>query len=382
MNNKVNTILQNQGRILILIGLFFLLIISCSFLNDKKSERISVKKGERWSKEKANDWYVNQPWIIGCNYVTSTAMNQIEMWQDGTFDPETIDKELGYAEGIGYNTVRIFFHNLVWEADPEGFKKRFTEFLDLCERHKIKAMVTFLTNGGRGIDPEVDELPEFKPGAHNSAWLQSPGATVVNDPSQWGRIEKYIKDLIGSYGKDERILLWDLYNEPENTRKGANSLPLLRKIFEWVREVNPSQPLTSCIMYMPCHKRTLLDVISFLGENCDVMSFHSYDEPAVIEEYIRLVKTFGRPILCTEYMARPKSTFEEILPILKRENIGAIDFGLVAGRCNFYFRFGSKEGTPEPEIWYHDVFHKDGTPYDPKETEFIKALTDDNPTFY
>lgn len=77
-------------------------------------------------------------WIVGCDYVPSTAINQIEMWQAETFDPETIDRELGFAEGLGFNTVRIFFSNLVYTADPAGFKERFSQFLELCDKHGIR----------------------------------------------------------------------------------------------------------------------------------------------------------------------------------------------------------------------------------------------------
>lgn len=337
--------------------------------------------GERWSAEKANRWYRGQPWPVGCNYVPSNAINQIETWQAESFDPNLIDRELGWAEGLGFNTVRVFLHDLVWEADPAGFKKRFGEFLDICRKHHLRVIVTFFTNGCYGFAGEarLGKQPDPVPGVHNSGWVQTPGAARVNDPATWGRLERYVKDVIGTYARDDRILAWCLYNEPENTAKGAKSLPLLRKVFAWARSVDPSQPLTAPIWGLPAGGNTSLDIVCFLGENCDVMSFHSYSGPKDVERFIKLLKAFDRPVLCTEYMARPHSTFQAILPILKRERVGAINFGLVAGKGNFYYPWGSKKGSPEPKVWHHDILRLDGTPYDANEVALIRRLTGREP---
>jgi hypothetical protein len=239
----------------------------------------------------------------------------------------------------------------------------------------MRALVTFYTNGGKGIEPHLGKQSEYKPGVHNGGWVQSPGVSVVNDPSKWGHLERYIKGIINEFKDDNRILMWCLYNEPENDGLGANSMPLLRKTFEWARSVNPSQPLTSPIMLMPCETRTRLDIVSFLGENCDVITFHSYEDEKYVEKFIKLLKSFNRPVICTEYMGRPRSRFDNILPIFKKENVGAISLGLVAGKCGFYNRWDGQEGDPEPEIWYHDIFRNDGTPYNEQEIELIKKLT-------
>ncbi|WP_206366990.1 glycoside hydrolase family 2 TIM barrel-domain containing protein [Sphingobacterium sp. SGG-5] len=332
----------------------------------------------RWSEKKANDWYEKQPWIVGCNFVPSTAINQIETWQEDTFDPETIDKELGWAQDIGFNTVRIFLHNLVWEENPQGFKERLDQFLSIADKHHIRAIVTFFTNGTfhDSLPPKLGKQNPPIPGVHNSGWVQSPGAEIVNDSSKWEPLEKYIKDVIGTFKDDRRIVFWSVYNEPENPKRGAYSLPLLRKVFEWARSVNPSQPLTAPIWKIPGDDRTALDIVSFLGENCDIITFHSYHDPETTKKYIQLLKAFRRPMVCTEYMGRTRgSTFENTMPIFKNEHVGAISFGLVAGKANFYYPWGSKEGAPEPAVWFHDIFRQDGTPYSEKEVEFIKNMT-------
>ncbi len=340
----------------------------------------SRQPAERWSEDKANAWYESQPWPVGVNYVAATAINQFEMWQKETFDPKTMEVEMGRAEELGFNTVRIFLHDMVWEADPDGFKKRIDTFLNICKNHRIKVIMTFFTNGGKFENPKLGPQPESIQGVHNSQWIQSPGAAKVNDPSQWGVLEQYVKDILTTFKDDDRILMWCLYNEPENLRKGAQSLPLLRAVFKWAREVNPSQPLTSPTWILPGKHgtRTALDIVCFLGENCDVMSFHCYQGPEEMEQYIKMFRRFNRPMICQEYMGRPKSTFFDIMPILKRERVGAISWGLTTGKCNFHLQWSSKAGDPEPKIWFHDIFRMDGTPYDPKEIEFIKQYTKQN----
>ncbi len=329
--------------------------------------------GERWSVERANEWYARYPWICGCNYVTSTAVNQLEMWQADTFDPQTIDHELGMAEEIGLNTVRVFLHDQAWAQDPEGFKKRLSAFLGICEKHHIKALITFFTNGGRGTPIKIGKQPDPIPGVHNSRWLQSPGAAVVNDPEKWAYLEDYVKDILSTYAEDERVLCWCLYNEPESTRNGNQCLPLLRKIWQWGREVDPSQPFTAPIFFLPMHERTNFPVCCFIGENCDVMSFHCYENPETVKEMIKLTSSFGRPVLCTEYVRRPANNFFNVTPMLKEANVGAIHFGLVNGKCNL--QFFNRKDLPEPKIWKHDIFRVDGTPYDPDEVELIKQMT-------
>lgn len=329
---------------------------------------------ERWSAEKTQNWYAEQPWLVGCNYVPAYAVNQLEMWQADTFDPAAIDRELALAEELGFNIVRVFLHDVVWEADADGFKKRIDEFLEICKKHKIRAMLTFFTNGGPGIIARSGKQPDPIPSVHNSGWTMSPGTDNVNDPSKWGRLESYVKGIITTFGSDERVVIWDLYNEPDKTANGAFGLPLLREVFTWAREVNPSQPLTACM-----DDDKLNPFNSFLAENCDVITFHIYGGPKRVEGFIETLQPYNRPMLCTEYMARNFGiTFEAILPIFKRERVGAVSWGLVEGKTNCIYPWGSKEGSPEPKVWFHDIYRTDFTPYDPKEIEFLQKITVDN----
>lgn len=344
---------------------------------------------ERWSAEKARAWAADKGWIVGCDYVTASAINQIEMWQKETFDPKEMDRELAMAESLGFNTVRVFFSNLVYTDDPEGFNDRFETFLKLCKKHGIKVIPTFWTNGGKCKEPRLGKQPESVKGVHNSQWVTTPGAEYVNNPEKWGELETMVKDIIGGHRADDRILMWCLYNEPENHRRGINnSVPLMKATFEWARECNPTQPLTSPVWNRidVSHPWTHLPEVTFMLENSDVISFHCYETPEVLESVIKSYLPYDRPMICTEYMRRPQSTFEKSMPIFKKYNVGAINFGLTAGKCNFNFPWNKedKDGNSipwtedEPEMWFHDIFRLDGTPWSEQEVEFIRSMTGKN----
>lgn len=341
-------------------------------------------KNARWSAEKANKWAEDKGWIVGCNYVTATAINQIEMWQAESFDPEMMDRELALAKGLGFNTVRVFFSNLVYTDDPKGFKERFNQFLNICEKHGIRALPTFWTNGGKCFNPSLGKQPDAIKGNHNSQWVMTPGEKYVNDPTKWPELERMVKDIIKTFRKDERILMWCLYNEPENLRRGVTtSVPLMKATFEWARSCKPTQPLTSPIWKPVGDKGTSLPEVSFVLENSDVISFHCYLNGTALEKMIKSLLPYKRPLVCTEYMRRPISTFEESMPIFKKYNVGAINFGLTAGKCNFNFPWNKTDAQgnsipweyDEPEVWFHDIYRLDGTPWSEKEVEFIRSMT-------
>lgn len=330
----------------------------------------STGQNKIWSKEQANNWYKKQGWLVGADFLPSTAINQLEMWQAETFDSATINKELGWAAGIGMNVMRVYLHDLAWKADAAGFKKRMDLFLSIAASHKIKILFCIFDDCWNP-DPAIGKQPEPKPGVHNSGWVRSPSMAVHHDSTQWQYLQQYVTDILTRFKNDTRILMWDLYNEPDNSGYGLSSLPLLKNVYQWAWAVRPSQPLTSGVWSME-----FPEVNQFQLDNADVITFHNYEDTVSMKKAIDSLQKRGRPVICTEYMARKNnSTFVTHLPILERYHVGAINWGLVSGRSNTIFPWGSKEGSPEPTPWFHDVFRKDGTPYDKKETDLIKQLT-------
>ena len=323
-----------------------------------------------WSASKANEWYQKQGWLVGADFLPSSAINQLEMWQAATFDAATIDKELAMASNIGMNVMRVYLHDLAWKADPRGFKSRMNRFLSIAQKNKIKIVFCILDDCWNP-DPVIGIQPLPKQGVHNSGWVRSPSMIVHNDESQWGDIEAYVKDILTSFKDDSRILLWDLYNEPGNSGYGMSSLPLLKKMYEWGWSVRPSQPMSTGVWF---EEHPLLN--EYQIENSDVITFHNYSDTIQLKRALDSLVKKGRPVICTEYMARTNnSKFITHLPIFKRYHVAAINWGLVSGKSNTIYPWGSKEGTTEPAIWFHDIFRKDGTPFNKEEVTFIKNIT-------
>ncbi|PYQ54582.1 MAG: 1,4-beta-xylanase [Acidobacteria bacterium] len=287
----------------------------------------------RWSAARASEWSRASPWAVGCNFIPSTAINQLEMWQADTFDLPTIDRELGWAEGLGFTSV----------------------LFDSC------------WNDNARPGPQ----PAPKPGVHNSGWVRAPGTLRLFDSRTWGGLEAYTRGVVGGFAGDPRVLAWDLFNEPSNSGYMDAVVPLLKAVFAWAREANPEQPLTSGLWNdHPMSNEVML-------ANSDVVTFHDYDAPEKLEAHIQRLAALGRPLLCTEYMARTRnSTFEGCLPVFKRYGVGAINWGLVKGKTNTIFAWNAPmPDKDEPPVWFHDVFRPDGTPFRAAEAEFIRAIT-------
>ncbi len=322
-----------------------------------------------WTISQSQDWADCQPWLVGCNFIPSTAINQLEMWQAETYDPETIDYELSWAASLGFNTVRVYLHDLLWDNSPDGFRVRIDEFLATAAKHDIRPIFTIFDDCWNA-DFALGKQPKPRPGVHNSGWIQSPGPAIANNPYEWNRLERYVRGLLSAFKDDGRILMWDLYNEPGNSLQGDRSLPLLKAAFEWAWAVRPSQPLTAGL-WNDHHSLN-----EFLLQSCDVITFHHYSDAASLQETITQLKASGRPLVCTEYMARTRgSRFETHLPIFKREGVGCLSWGLVAGKTNTIYAWDSPLDETEPELWFHDIFRKDGTPYSKEEAAFIRQIT-------
>jgi hypothetical protein len=326
-------------------------------------------KIERWSTEKANRWYDGLPWLVGCNFIPSTAINQLEMWQEETFDPDTIKQELGWAADIGFNTLRVYLHDLAWLADADGFKNRIDRFLDIAQKLGIRPLFVFFDDCWNG-DPKIGPQPEPLPSVHNSGWMQSPGLDIVNDPEAWGRLESYVGDVVSAFAQDERILMWDLYNEPGNNGNGVKSLPLVKAAFQWARDASPSQPL-SVGVWFDQHELNAFQLAA-----SDVITFHNYAPAEQLVEQIAELREHGRPLICTEWMARTLGSLVETnLPVFYQERVGCINWGLVAGKTNTIWQWGTEQGAPEPDPWFHDLFRPDGTPYRKDEIALFRETT-------
>src|SRR5579863_3620183 len=210
---------------------------------------------EPWPLARVNEWYSQQPWMVGSNFIPSTAINQLEMWQPETFDLPTLDHELGWAEGLGMNTMRVFLHNLLWQQDSQGFLYRMDQFLEVADKHHIRIMFVVFDSVW-DPHPKLGKQRDPRPHVHNSGWVQAPGADLLKDEARWDKeLKPYIVGVLTHFRDDKRVLIWDLMNEPDNDNpayqttelpdKATQALKLLREEWKWARGVSPSQPLTS-----------------------------------------------------------------------------------------------------------------------------------------
>ncbi len=342
---------------------------------------------ERWSAQRANQWYARQPWLVGANYIPSDAINQLEMFQATTFNPVLNDKELGMAKAIGMNTIRVFLQDQLWQQDPDGFKRRLDAFLTIASRHGIRPILVIFDSCW---DPYPKLGPQHPPipGVHNSGWVQSPGAEELTSPADEPRLEAYVKGIVGAFANDSRVLAWDIWNEPDNPSEDYPLTPhknervdyLLPLAFAWARAEHPIQPLTSGVWIGDwSHPGRESETTRIQLAESDVISFHNYGWPEEFEARIKELQSYSRPILCTEYMARGSgSTFDGSLPIANQYHVGAINWGLVAGKTQTYLPWDSWQRPyvlMQPTVWFHDVFRQDDTPYRQHEVDLIRQLT-------
>ena len=367
----------------------FVITLAAGLIGCSTADRNTVAPQSRlWTPAEAQAWQSSQPWLVGCNFMPSTAINHLEMWQTDTWDPATIDRELGWAANLGFTSIRVFLHDLLWQQDKKGFLERMDQFLALAAKHRIGVMFV-LFDGVWDPFPKLGKQREPRPHVHNSGWVQSPGAEVLRDPVRQDALRDYVQGVVGHFRNDRRVQVWDVFNEPDNPvpqyqdvelkNKADVALALLKKAYAWAREVRPAQPLTSGVWignWPDPAKLTPME--QFQLEGSDVISFHCYGNLEETRKCVQHLRRYHRPILCTEYMARPNgSRFDPILAYFQQEDVGAYNWGFVNGKTQTIYPWDSwkREYHAEPSVWFHDIFRADGSPYDLAEVEYIKAIT-------
>ncbi|MFZ2640936.1 MAG: cellulase family glycosylhydrolase [Verrucomicrobiia bacterium] len=343
----------------------------------------------RWPAKKANAWLDEHGWLLGCNYIPSTAINQLEMFQADTFDLTVNDRELGWAASLGFNSVRVFLHHLLWEQDSKGFLDRLDKFLAVADKHGIGVMFVLFDSCWDPF-PKLGKQREPKPGVHNSGWVQTPGADVLKDPARHDALRDYVVGVVSRFRDDRRVQIWDVWNEPSNRNDSAYGAhepkdkvaavqSLLPKAFAWAREARPTQPLTSGVWqgnWADPAKLQPMDAIQI--DNSDVISFHSYGKLNDLKLCVQHLRRYDRPVLCTEYMSRGNgSFFEPHLGWMKEQRVAAYNWGLVSGKTQTIYPWDSwkKTYSGEPPLWFHDIFRADGKPYREEEILYIRKVT-------
>lgn len=356
----------------------------------------------RWTETDARSWWRAQPWICGFNFLPSTAVNFLELWHRDTFDPTTIERELGWASAIGFNAMRVNLHYLIWKHDRNGLFERVERCLDIAARHGIRTVLCPLDDCGFGRrEPSYGPQPEPLPGVHNSRAVASPGRALVMDRSSWPTVEAYLRDIVRTLRRDERVLFWDLYNEPGNRMEFgpdtytefdaallSHSQALMAACFDWARAEAPEQPMTVGAWLTPLPSSMELPYQNMIDQQAlelsDLVTFHAYSDSARTSRFIDYLAARDRPMACTEWMARSVgSRITDQLPMMKRRDIGCFQWGLVKGRSQTHLPWptGLMELLGEAHddgTWFHDLLDERGQPYDATEIETIRTLTAGN----
>lgn len=320
-----------------------------------------------WGLREIWAWYRNAGTIRGFNYLPRTAVNSTEMWQADTFDTDTIDEELAWAEKAGFNSVRVVLQYLVWKDNPREFRKRLDTFLSIANRHGMSVVpVLFDDSRYAGKDPYLGPQDDPVEGVFNSQWTPSPGHDRVTGQVEWPFLEQYVADVVGSFRRDRRILFWDLYHTPGNAGLWDRSLPLVESVFKWARERSPRQPLTAgpwTEFGSPMSSR--------IAELSDLVTMQSFEDAAAVRATVQALSVYERPIVCTDWLDRTRAnTFKDILPVFADARVGWYSRGLVQGRAQWYVPQGA--ANEKAKVWRSDVMEPDGSPYDRAEIDLIR----------
>ncbi len=355
---------------------------------------------QRWSKERAWEWYNSRPWIRGCNFMGSDCANRIDQWQELGFEErfKTADEELALAAKTGFNSIRIILEYIVWKEEHDGFMERLERYIELAHSHGISCMMVF---GNDCMPPKTESWKPLKPGVQHYDWgwhggrkvsqhgtFNTVGYHVLDEPEIALEHYEWVREIVTKYKDDERVIMWDVFNEIGNSNRKNLSLPHMKKFFEIIREINPIQPLTACLFQYPenfsdfsGYLENLTDTQQYIVDNSDIITFHSYGSYERNVMIIKTLKKLGRPIVNTEWLARCiGNNVQEMFPLFFLEGIGCYNWGLVAGKYQTYEPWNSvwDQYEQNPNLnwdftkWFHDLYRPSLHPYDPKEIEIIK----------
>lgn len=352
--------------------------------------------GEQWSKERAWAWYTARPWIRGCNFMSSDCANRIDQWQAYGFEErfETAKRELALAAETGFNSIRIIPEFFVWEQEHDGFMERFERYIALAHENGISCMIVL---GNDCMPPKEEFDKRMHLGEQHVDWgfhggrrvsqhgtFGGAGYSVLDTREGADRFCAFARELVERYKNDERVLMWDVFNEPGNSNRKSLSLPVLRHLFALIRGIDPIQPLTVGVWSETKHPEKLPEIERFGLEHSDIVSFHCYRSYADNVEILHRLKAYGRPIVNTEWLARCiGNTVEEIFPLFFAMGVGCYNWGFVAGKYQTYepwegmwdnYAKDPAHNGWDFDKWFHDLYRPSLHPYNPNEIALIKRF--------
>lgn len=219
--------------------------------------------------------------VRGFNYQPGYAYNSYEAWR--FFDAETFRRELTWGKRAfpGFNTVRYWLSYDAFRYEEDRQRENFETALGIADSLRLKAVpVLFnrwhdynMDNGGIYIDQFVPE----------SSWCSGDGRA---------QYKRYISNIVGDHRHDERILAWDMCNEPFSY--GAdNAFTAVVRGYEkaWLEDMYGlcrAQDASAPVIFSPF--RMDVSLMEEYAPICDVFLLHRYDfDYGDPEERIRLL---------------------------------------------------------------------------------------------
>jgi hypothetical protein len=349
----------------------------------------------KWTEKEIWEWYNARPWITGCNYIPSVAINGIEFWQEyrhGEIFRE-VGKEISLAASIGFNSFRLVFPFVIWQHNREIFFRHIDEFFDLCSHHNITVMPVLFGDccvpknkyKPGHLGPQPEPIPGYFGGSVLTPFdgTSEIGWNPTDESEMKPIMEEYIRSLAKKYGKDNRIIIWNIWNEAGNSNRETRSQKDIENIFTWFREEDVDQPLTADIWcggidnpdgYLS-KPGIYTEIEKYVANLSDIITFHYYGDYIHTRKFIEILRGYGRPIINDEWLHRPmRSLIQTHLPLFKRENVGSYMFGFVNGKTqhNFVWEFLKNRKDMDVDLWMHDIFYDNFLPYDEEEIRVIK----------
>ena len=349
----------------------------------------------RWTITEANEWYSRQGWLRGCNFIGSDCANRLDMWQSYKSDEKlaTAERELALAQKIGFNVVRVWASFDVYLAEPDSYFEIFEKYVALCDKYGQKMVVVLaheedLPRGEVFVPREMGEQ-KYALGRHQGRFPLTPEQKAMTPyhyleyPELKDKFLDMVRQTVMRYANDERILVWNVLNEP-GIHLGNRALDILKLLFKTVRELDPIQPLCADIWHKPENGKLATEVDELSYELSDIISLHSYwPYETLVTEIAYHKKNSGRPIFLTEWLLRIQgSNVNEIYPMLWLENIANCCWGFVVGKTqtnepwsNMWDEWDEGKGRNyDFTKWMHDLFRPNLRPYDPYEIELIEKF--------
>ena len=351
---------------------------------------------QKWTIEQANEWYNIQGWLRGCNFIGSDCSSRIDMYQSYRIDEKlaTAERELKLAQELGFNTVRLIADFDVYYAEPDSYMEVFDKYVDLCAKYGQKIMVVLaheaqLPRGDVFVPKKMGEQ-FYTLGCHQGRAPLTEDQKALK-PRHYMEIPlvrdcflEMVTRTVSKYAKDERIICWNVYNEPGITI-GERSIDILNTLFNLIRALDPIQPLCADVWrgVKGDKIQTKEELVAY--ELSDVISFHSYQSFTKLVKEINFHKKTGRPLLLTEWLHRINhNNIFDLYPLFFLNNVANYCWGFVSGKTQTYEPWEcmwddwdrGEGGNYDFTKWQHDLFRPNLRPYDPHEIELIKEFND------